>query len=179
MEPERQLCWGNGPCAQAHMVSPSAVVLVFVLHCVKRHDHPSHSVQPVVNAASQTAFVEAAESKASTVCLINDLGSSYERVPVSLHQGERANLMINLPSFIASCAQAGVVRLSERSGRFRKNPNGTIWKGHGRKTHHTERQQMPFLEVRVDRKEGLSFIFRKILSPWQYPNLAPEEVSFS
>lgn len=95
-QPEKQLCWGK----QALMLGrtrfpPVSVVLVFVLHCLKRYYHPSHSTQ--LFHTSQTAFVEAAEGKARTICLINDLWSFYERVSLSLHHGKWATLMTNLP----------------------------------------------------------------------------------
>lgn len=61
------------PVAQAHLVSPISAVLMFALYHSKRHYQPPHSVQLVISPTSQTAFVGAAESKAGTICLINDL----------------------------------------------------------------------------------------------------------
>lgn len=146
---------------------PMSAVLLFVLHCLKRHCHPSYSMQLVIFATSQTAFVEAAESKASTICLINDLWSFYERVSVSLNQGQGANLMFNLPSSL-------YLQLYSRQGgqtftvirRFWKNLNMTIWNGQGKKIHHVERQRTPFLEIQMERRD-CPLIFRKILSTWQ------------
>lgn len=137
---------------------PRSAVLLFVLHCLKRHCHPSYSMQLVTFATSQIAFVEAAESKASTICLINNLWSFYERLSLSLHQGQWANLMFNFPSSL-------YLQLHSRQGgqaftvtwRLWKNLNVTVWKGQEKEIHHVERQRTPFLEIQVDRRERLSF----------------------
>ena len=46
---------------------------MFALYCLKRHHHSSHSTQPVIPPASQTALAGAAERKAITIFIINDL----------------------------------------------------------------------------------------------------------
>lgn len=56
-----------------HTWFPPAAVLTFALYCLKRHHRSSHSTQLVIPPTSQTALAGAAERKASTIFLINDL----------------------------------------------------------------------------------------------------------
>lgn len=155
LQHEKQLCLKKqGPLPGHTWFPPVSAVLMFALYCLNRRYHPSHSMQLVIPPTSQIAFAGAAESKASTICLINDLWSFYERVSLSLHQGKWANLMINvLLLCFSNWAQDSVAKLSQSSGRFWKTLKVTTWKSQERKVYHSDRQGMPLLEFHRVRKE--------------------------
>lgn len=76
--------WRNRPCCLCTLGFSQCLLSEGLLCTVQRgirHYHPSPFSVTRYFSPSHTALVGAAESKASTICLINHLWSLYEKIP--------------------------------------------------------------------------------------------------
>lgn len=103
-----------GPVAWAHLVFSSVCCLSVCSALFKETISPLSFTATSHFRYKPNSICWGCKSKASTICLIYDLWSFYERVLLSLHQRKWANLMTILPSplFISNWTQGSATKLS-------------------------------------------------------------------